>query len=89
MKKKHAVSANAVHPGEILRKDFMSPLSLTAYRLAKDLKVTLPRVNEFIRERRPISADMALRLARYIGTTPQTWMNLQANFDLDLANAQK
>jgi addiction module HigA family antidote len=89
MKKKNNIPANAVHPGEILREDFMAPLGLTAYRLAKDLNVTLPRVNELIRERRPIGADMALRLARYFGTTPQTWMNLQANFDLDLATSRK
>jgi addiction module HigA family antidote len=89
MKRKSSVPANAVHPGEILREDFMAPLALTAYRLAKDLNVTLPRVNELIRQKRPMSADMALRLARYFGTTPQVWMNLQANFDLDIANAQK
>jgi addiction module HigA family antidote len=89
MKKKGKIPAGAVHPGEILREDFMAPLALTAYRLAKDLNVTLPRVNELIRQKRPMSADMALRLARYFGTTPQVWMNLQANFDLDIANAQK
>lgn len=88
-KKRNTVPANAVHPGEILREDFMMPLSLTAYRLAKHLQVPLPRVNDLVREKRAMTADMALRLARYFGMTPQTWMNLQTNFDLDVANARK
>jgi antitoxin HigA-1 len=83
------VPPNAVHPGEILREEFMAPLGLTSYRLAKDLNVPLPRVNDLIREKRALTADMALRLARYFEMTPQTWMNLQANFELDLANARK
>jgi len=81
--------ANAVHPGEILREEFMAPLGLTSYRLAKDLKVPLPRVNDIVLQKRAVTADMALRLARYFGTTPQTWMNLQTNFDLDVANVRK
>lgn len=88
-KKKNTVPANAVHPGEILREDFLAPLGITAYRLAKDLLVPLPRVNDLVREKRAMTADMALRLARYFGMTPQTWMNLQMNFELDLANARK
>ena len=80
---------NAVHPGEILREEFMLPLGLTSYRLAKDLNVPLPRVNDIVRQKRAVTADMALRLARYFGTTPQTWMNLQTNFDLDVASARK
>ena len=83
------VPPNAVHPGEILRVDFMAPLNLTAYRLAKDLQVPLPRVNDLVREKRSMTADMALRLARYFGMTPQTWMNLQSNFDLDVASARR
>ena len=83
------IPANAVHPGEILREEFMAPLGLTSSRLAKDLKVPLPRVNDIVRTKRAVTADMALRLARYFGTTPQTWMNLQTNFDLDVANARK
>ena len=67
----------------------MAPLGLTSYRLAKDLKVPLPRVNDLIREKRSLTADMALRLARYFHTTPQTWMNLQTNFELDIAAARK
>ncbi|MFL6437057.1 MAG: HigA family addiction module antitoxin [Terriglobales bacterium] len=81
--------ANAVHPGEILREEFMVPLGLTSYRLAKDLNVPLPRVNDIVLQKRAVTADMALRLARYFGTTPQTWMNLQTNFDLDVANVRK
>lgn len=84
-----SLPANAVHPGAILREEFMAPLNLTAYRLAKDLSVPLPRVNDLVREKRALTADMALRLARYFGMTPQTWMNMQTNFDLDVANGRK
>lgn len=70
------------HPGEILREEFLSPLDMTAYALAKAINVTRPRVEELVRERRPITADMAHRLSRRFGTTPGFWMNLQTNFDL-------
>lgn len=84
------IPLNAVHPGEILREEFMKPLKLTSYRVAKDLRVSLPRVNDLVREKRAITADMALRLARYFeGTTAQYWMTLQTNFELDLANSHK
>jgi addiction module HigA family antidote len=87
-RKKSAIPPNAVHPGEILREEFMAPLGLTAYRLAKELRVGVPRINELIRERRAMTADTALRLARYfVGTTAQYWMTLQANFEIDVANA--
>jgi len=89
MPRRKLMPANAVHPGEILREEFMAPLGLTSYRLAKDLKVPLPRVNDIVLQKRAVTADMALRLARYFGTTPQTWMNLQTNFDLDVANVRK
>ncbi len=72
----------AIHPGEILREEFMKPLGLSSYRLAKELQIPIPRVNDIVRERRSISADTALRLARYWGTSPQVWMNLQAEYDL-------
>jgi len=68
------------HPGEILREEFLAPLDTTAYALAKAINVTRPRV--VVRERRPITADMAHRLSRRFGTTPGFWMNLQTNFDL-------
>jgi antitoxin HigA-1 len=87
--KKSAIPPNAVHPGEILREEFMVPLNLTAYRLAKELRVGVPRINDLVRERRSMTADTALRLARYfVGTTAQYWMTLQANFDIDIANAR-
>src|SRR5919108_5824229 len=74
-----------VHPGETLREDFLKPLGLTANRLAIELRVPVTRVNDIVRGRRAISADTALRLSRYFGTTPQFWMNLQANYDLEMA----
>ena len=74
-----------IHPGETLRKDFLKPFGLTANRLAIELRVPVTRVNDIARGRRAITADTALRLARYFGTTPQFWMNLQANYDLEVA----
>ena len=75
-----------IHPGETLREDFLKPLGLTANRLAIELQVPVTRVNDIVRGRRAITADTALRLAKYFGTTPQFWMNLQSNYDLDLAH---
>ncbi len=74
-----------IHPGETLKKDFLRPLSLTAHRLAMELLVPVTRVNDIVRGQRAITADTALRLARYFGTTPQFWMNLQTNYDLEVA----
>src|SRR3989441_10705559 len=73
-----------IHPGETLREDFLKPLGLTANRLAIELQVPVTRVNDVVRGKRAITADTALRLARYFGTAPQFWMNLQANYDLEL-----
>jgi addiction module HigA family antidote len=73
----------AAHPGEILRTEFMEPLSITAYQLAKALH--LPGVYEIVRGQRAISADVALRLGKYFGMTPQFWMNLQTDYDLRVA----
>jgi antitoxin HigA-1 len=78
-----------VHPGETLREDFINPLGLTANRLAMELRVPVTRVNDIVRGRRAITADTALRLARYFATTPQFWMNLQANYDLELAEDER
>jgi len=75
-----------VHPGDILLRDFMQPLNLSSYRVAKDLGVTAPTVNEIVRRRRAITAEMALRLSRYFGTTAQLWQNLQAQYDLEIAS---
>ncbi|MCB0071931.1 MAG: HigA family addiction module antidote protein [Caldilineaceae bacterium] len=74
-----------VHPGEILHEEFMKPLGITQYRLAKEMHVYPRRVNEIVHGKRAISADTALRLARYFGTSAELWMNLQAHYDLELA----
>lgn len=74
-----------VHPGEFLREDYLVPLGMSANALAKALNVAAPRINDIVRERRGISADTALRLARYFDTSPQLWLNLQAAYDLRLA----
>ncbi len=71
-----------VHPGEILREDFLPEYSLTAGSLAKALHVPRDRIEKLVREKRAVTADTAMRLARYFDTTPQFWLNLQANFDL-------
>lgn len=74
-----------VHPGEVLREEFLQPLGLTSYRLAKELHVTQPRVNDLVLEKRGITADMALRLGTYFGTSPEFWMNLQQSYELEEA----
>lgn len=77
----------AIHPGEILKEEFMEPLSLTAYRLAKDLHVPAPRIHDLVRGKRSISADTAIRLGIYFGLPAQFWMNLQTDYDLRLAKS--
>ncbi len=74
-----------VHPGEILREDFMRPLGLTINKLALDLHVPATRIGEIVHERRRISADTALRLARYFNTNPEFWLNLQNFYDLEVS----
>ena len=74
-----------VHPGEILREDLMAPLGLSINRLARDLRVPVTRMSEIVNGRRSITADTALRLARYFSTTPEFWVNLQGAYDLDVA----
>ncbi len=71
-----------IHPGEILREEFLRPMNLTAHALALALGVPAPRINDIVRERRAISADTALRLARYFGTSAEFWMGLQADYEL-------
>ncbi|HJP34311.1 MAG: HigA family addiction module antitoxin [Candidatus Latescibacteria bacterium] len=73
-----------IHPGEILLEDFLEPLGLSQYRLAKDTSVSPRRINEIVHGTRSISADTALRLARYFGTTDRFWLNLQVHYDLEL-----
>lgn len=75
----------AIHPGEILREEFLIPLEMSANALAMALHVPAPRINDIVRERRAITPDTALRLARYFDTTAQFWLNLQSAFDLKQA----
>lgn len=76
-----------IHPGEILREEFLAPLEMSANALAMALHVPAPRINDIVRERRAITPDTALRLARYFDTTAQFWLNLQSTFDLKLAES--
>src|SRR5476651_2307990 len=80
-----ATKRNPIHPGEHLREDFMKPLGLSSNALARALEVTPARINEILRERRGISADTALRLARFFGTDAQSWLNLQSHYDIQCA----
>jgi addiction module HigA family antidote len=75
----------AVHPGEVLWEDFMKPLNLTQYRLAKDLGVPRLRISQIVRGQRAITTDTAMRLARYFGTSAEIWLRLQAQYDLETA----
>ena len=77
-----------VHPGEILREDFLLPMSLSANALAMALKVPAARVNDIARERRGVTADTAMRLARYFGGDARSWLNLQSAYDLRLAEIE-
>ena len=74
-----------VHPGEILSAEFLDPLGISMYRLAKDTQMPADRVGRLVRGTRAFTADTALRLAAYFGTTPEFWLNLQARHDLELA----
>ena len=86
--RKHQARGIAVHPGEFLREDFLVPLGLSANALALALRVPVTRISEILRERRGITADTALRLARYFGTTPDFWMKMQMSYDLALASRE-
>ena len=74
-----------VHPGEILQDEFMKPLGLSQYRVSKDIGVQARRINEIVHGKRAVTADTALRLARYFGTSEGFWMNLQSHYDLEIA----
>ena len=78
-----------VHPGEVLSKDFMKPHELSMNGLALDLRVPVTRIADIVAERRGITTDTALRLARYFKTTPQFWLNLQTKYDLDVAEDEE
>jgi addiction module HigA family antidote len=86
--RKHKESGRAIHPGTFLREDFLVPLGLSANALALALRVPVTRISEIVRERRGITADTALRLARYFGTTPDFWMKMQMSYDLALASRE-
>ena len=73
-----------VHPGEVLLEEFLEPMGISQYRLAKDISVPPRRVNEIVHRVRGVSADTALRLARYFGTSERFWLNLQAQYELDV-----
>jgi addiction module HigA family antidote len=72
-----------IHPGEILAEEFLTPMAVSQYRLAKDIGVPPRRINEIVLGKRGVTADTALRLGHYFGMTPQFWMNLQARYDLE------
>lgn len=74
-----------IHPGEVLRHDFLEPMGITAYRLSKEIGVSAQNIGRVLTGTRGIGGDMALRLARYFGTSPQLWMRIQAQYELDTA----
>ena len=73
-----------IHPGEVLMKEFLGPMGITQYRLAKDISVPARRINEIVHGKRAITADTALRLSKYFGTSERFWMNLQTRYDMEL-----
>jgi addiction module HigA family antidote len=77
-----------IHPGEVLLEDFMKPLGLSQYRVAKDIGVPALRINQIVHGKRSVTADTAMRLARYFGTSAAIWLRLQARYDLEVAEAQ-
>jgi addiction module HigA family antidote len=77
-----------LHPGEVLREDFLKPMGITAYRLAKDINVPVNRITGIVNEDRAISADTALRLGRYFSTSAKVWTGLQSDYDLEIAAVQ-
>lgn len=77
-----------LHPGEVLREEFMEPLGITAYALAKACQIERPRLERIVREQQGISADTALRLSKYFGTTAEFWMNFQSRFELEEAREE-
>ena len=77
-----------VHPGDVLKHDFLEPLGLTPYRLAKEIGVSVPTVNDIVRGRRAVTADTALRLSHYFGTSAEVWLGLQAGYDLEVTGSK-
>jgi len=78
-----------IHPGEILREEFLKPLKLSAYALAKAIRVPAPRVNDIVLEKRGITADTAVRLARFFGTSEQFWLGLQSAYEISIVKAEQ
>src|SRR6266480_3534113 len=78
------IKLSPVHPGEVLLEEFLKPLAISQYRLAKDISVPPRRVNEIVLQKRSISADTALRFGRFFGTSAEFWLNLQSQYDLDV-----
>lgn len=76
---------NPIHPGEVLLKEFLEPMNITPEELAKGIKVNLENINQLILNKSSITAEIALRLARFFGTSPQFWLGLQTDYDLDVA----
>ena len=77
-----------IHPGEILLEEFLNPMDITQYRLAKDISVDPRRINAIVHGKRAISADTAIRLGYFFGMSPQFWLNLQSHYDLELLDMQ-
>ena len=77
-----------IHPGEILLEEFLNPMEISQYRLAKDISVDPRRINEIVHGKRSISADTAFRLGHFFGTSPQFWLNLQSHYDLETLDMQ-
>ncbi|MCL4524389.1 MAG: HigA family addiction module antitoxin [Acidobacteria bacterium] len=84
-RKKKTVGTWRIHPGEVLREEFLKPMKLSAYELANELGVPVPRINDIVLEKRGISADTAVRLAKFFGTSEQFWMNLQTGYEVRVA----
>src|SRR5581483_2700212 len=79
-------AAWAIHPGEVLKEEFLKPMALTGYKLAKSLGVTAQRVSDVLLKKSGVSAEMAIRLSKFFGTSPEFWMNLQMSYELSIAH---
>jgi addiction module HigA family antidote len=77
-----------IHPGEILLEEFLAPMSISQYRLAKDISVPARRINEIVHQTRSVTADTALRFAKFFGTSPEFWLNLQIHYDLEIQKSK-
>ena len=87
-RKIHRAAAWNLHPGEILREEFLKPIEMSSYKLAKNLLVPVPRIHDIVLEKRGITADTAVRLARFFGTSPEFWMNAQSFYQVRRAQKE-